>query len=100
MKLVEMDLFEAAEMLDIEIEETTEGLRLTHGEEDPAAYGEVTLEEVDQRIIDSNEAHERMLEANYSPLINDLIGKVIVDTCSAWAVIRDYLKSLEDEEQE
>lgn len=99
MKLKEMSLFEAAELLDLKIEETTDGLRLTHGEEDPAtAYEEVTLEEADQRIADSNEAYERMLAADYSPLIRDLAGKVIVETCSAWTSVSDYIKSLETKE--
>lgn len=99
MKLKEMSLFEAAELLDLKIEETTDGLRLTHGEEDPStAYEEVTLEEANERITDSNEAFERMLEAGYSPLIRDLAGKVIVETCSAWTAVADYLKSLEVKE--
>lgn len=95
MKLKEMSLFEAAEMLDIEIEETTEGLRLTHGENDPAAYGVVTLETAAERITDSREAYERMLEAKYSPMITAMVEEIIVDSYSAWTTVSDYLKSLE-----
>jgi hypothetical protein len=99
MELKEMSLLEAAEILDIEIEETPEGLKLTHGEEDKAAYDEVTLEDAEERISESNEAYARMLEANYSSMINEMVGKLIIDNCSAWTVVASHLKTLKAKEQ-
>jgi hypothetical protein len=99
MELKEMSLLEAAEILDIEIEETPEGLKLTHGEQDPQAYSAVTLENCEERIAESREAYERMLEAKYSPMINEMVGKLIIDNCSAWTVVASHLKTLKAKEE-
>lgn len=99
MKLKEISLFEAAEYLDLEIEETTDGLRLTHGENDPVAYDVVTIEIAEERITDSREAYERLLEAKYSPMINQMVETIIIDSYSSWTVVASYLKSLETEEK-
>jgi hypothetical protein len=99
MELKEMTLFEAADYLDLEVKETTEGLRLFHGSEDPTAYVEVTLVEAEEGLADSHEAYARMLEAKYSPMINKMVGQVIVDSSSAWTVVAVHLKTLEAKEK-
>lgn len=93
-----MDLFEAAEYLELEIEETAEGLRLTHGPDDDKAYEEVTLEDAEEMISESNAAFERMSGAKYSAAVNRIVGKLICDNTSAWTAIADFLKSKEKEE--
>lgn len=97
MKLKEMSLFEAAEKLDLEIEETVEGVKLTHGENDSAAYADVTLETVEERINESNEAFQRLVDAKYSPMIYKMVEELIVDSFSAWTAVASHLKAVEAE---
>lgn len=91
MKLKAMSLFEAAEKLGIEIEETVEGLRLTFGPDDEKAGEVVTLEDA-QGMIAGHKESWKFLKSSLSDN-GESVKSFYYNVISEWANIADFLKN-------
>lgn len=95
MKLKEMSLFEAAENLGINIEETVDGLRLTHGSEDQKAGEVVTLEDANE-MISGHKKSWKFLKSSLSDN-GESVKSFYYNVISEWANIAAFLKSVKTE---
>jgi hypothetical protein len=98
MKLKEMSLFEAAERLQIDIEETTKGLRLTFGPDDEKAGEVVTLEDAEE-MISSHKESWKFLKSSLSDK-GESVKSFYYNVISEWANIAAFLKSATTEDSE
>lgn len=91
MKLKSMSLFEAAEKLGINIEETVDGLRLTFGPDDEKAGEVVTLQDAEEMIAGYKESW-KLLKFSLSDN-GESVKSFYYNVISQWANIADFLKN-------